>query len=136
MLSVLPGKSSDAPSLAQGRGAPSPAQGRGAVLLTAGGLVAAFSVASCCGLPFVLATLGLGTAWLYGIAVLAAPHRTILLAAAGMFLLGGAFLMWRQWKTAVACRPGGICTRPAVRGLTMAGLLAGFILLYLGYAYA
>lgn len=127
MLSVLPEKSSETAS---------PARGSGAVLLTAGGLVAAFSVASCCGLPFILATLGLGTAWLYGIAVFAAPHRTILLAAAGIFLLGGAILMWRQRKTAAFCTPGGVCTKPAVRGLTMAGLLAGFVMLYLGYAYA
>lgn len=114
----------------------SPVQGSGAVLLTVGGLVAAFSAASCCGLPFILATLGLGTAWLYGIAVLAAPHRTILLAAAGVFLVGGAFLMGRQRQMSAVCAPGGVCTKPAVRRLTMAGLLAGFVLLYLGYAYA
>ena len=114
----------------------SPVQGSGAVLLTAGGLVAAFSVASCCGLPFILATLGLGTAWLYGIAVLAAPHRAILLTAAGVFLAGGAILMWRQRQMSAVCAPGGLCTKPAVRGITMAGLLAGFVLLYLGYAYA
>jgi mercuric ion transport protein len=38
-----------------------PTRGFGAVLLTLGGVVAAFGVASCCGLPFILATLGLGT---------------------------------------------------------------------------
>jgi mercuric ion transport protein len=113
-----------------------PARGSGAVLLTACGLVAAFSVASCCGLPFILATLGLGTAWLYGIAVLAAPHRTILLAVAGVFLIGGALLMWHQRQTSAVCAPGRVCTKPAVRGLTMAGLLVGFVLLYLGYAFA
>lgn len=113
-----------------------PARGSGAALLTVSGLAAAFSVASCCGLPFILATLGLGTAWLYGIAVLAAPHRTILLAAAGLCLLGGAVLLFRQRKSSVYCAPSGICTTPALRGLTTAGLLVGFILLYLGYAYA
>lgn len=127
MPSTLPGNSSQTAS---------PARGSGAVLLTAGGLVAAFSVASCCGLPFILATLGLGTAWLYGIAVLAAPHRTILLAAAGILLLGGTFLMWRQRTASAFCAPGGVCAKPAVRGLTMAGLLAGFVLLYLGYVHA
>lgn len=112
------------------------ARASGAVLLTASGLVAAFSVASCCGLPFILATLGLGTAWLYGIAVLAAPHRTVFLAAAGVCLVGGTFLLWDQRKGSALCAPRGVCTKPAVRGLTMAGLLAGFTLLYLGYAYA
>jgi len=113
-----------------------PARGSGAVLLTAGGLAAAFAVASCCGLPFILATLGLGTAWLYGVAVLAAPHRPALLAVAAACLVGGAVLLWRQRQTSALCAPGGVCTKPAVRGLTTVGLLTGFVLFYLGYAYA
>lgn len=113
-----------------------PARGAAAALLTLGGLVAAFGVASCCGLPLVLATLGLGTAWLGGFALLAAPHRVLLLAAATLCLAGGAgFLLWRQ-RGAATCAPGAICTRPAIRGATLIGLLAGLALLYLGYAYA
>ena len=112
------------------------ARGGGAVLLTAGGLAAAFAVASCCGLPFILATLGLGTAWLYGVAVLAAPHRAALLAAAAICLVGGSVLLWHQRQTPVRCASGSVCNRPAVRALTTVGLLAGFVLLYLGYAYA
>ena len=76
--------------------------GSGTVLLTLGGLIAAFGVASCCGLPFLLATLELGTAW----------------------------------RGAVACTPGAICARPAVRRITMLSLRVGFVLLYLGYIYA
>jgi mercuric ion transport protein len=106
------------------------------VLLTAGGLAAAFAVAACCGLPFILTTLGLGTAWLYGVAVLAAPHRAVLLLAAAICLVGGAALLWRQRRTPALCAPDDICTKPAVCGLTAVGLLAGFGLLYLGYAYA
>ena len=112
------------------------ARGSGAVLLTAGGLAAAFAVASCCGLPFIFATLGLGTAWLYGVAVLAAPHRVVLLAAAPICLVGGAVLLWRQRQLPASCVSGGVCNKPAVRALTTVGLLAGFVLLYLGYAYA
>ena len=112
------------------------ARGSGAVLLTAGGLAAAFAVASCCGLPFILATVGLGTAWLYGVAVVAAPHRAALLAAAAICLVGGAVLLWRQRQSPASCASGGVCTKPAVRALTTVGLLAGFVLLYLGYAYA
>jgi len=108
---------------------------RGAVLLTASGLAAAFAAASCCGLPFVLATFGLGTAWLYGVAVVAAPYRAILLAAAAICLVGGAALLWRR-QTDVHCAPGGLCSKPTARALTTVGLLVGFVLLYLGYAYA
>lgn len=111
------------------------ARGSGAVLLTAGGVAAAFAVASCCGLPFILATLGLGTAWLYGVAALAAPHRAVLLATAVSLLLGGAVLLWRQHRTAAVCTPGAVCTKPAIQGLTTAALIAGLVLLYLGYAF-
>jgi mercuric ion transport protein len=111
-----------------------PIRGFGAVLLTVGGLVAAFGVASCCALPFMLATLGLGTAWLGGFALLAAPHRLFLLAAATVCLTGAAVLLWRQ--RAAVCVPGAVCTRPTIRGASMIGLLVGLVLLYLGYTYA
>jgi mercuric ion transport protein len=112
-----------------------PARGAGAVVLTAAGLVAAFGVASCCGLPFLLATAGLGTAWLGGFALMAAPHRMFLLAAATVCLVGAAVLLWRQ-RSVVVCAPGAVCSRPAIRGVTLAGLFVGLVLLYLGYAYA
>ena len=107
------------------------AVGTGSVLLTLGGLAAAFGVASCCGLPF----LGTGTAWLTGFALLAAPHRSVLLIVGAVCLAGGAALFWRQQRIA-ACTPGAFCSRPAVGNLTRAGLLVGVVLLYLGYAYA
>lgn len=106
-----------------------------AVLLTASGLAAAFAAASCCGLPFVLATLGLGTVWLYGIAELAAPHRLALLITAAAMLVCGSSLLWDQSRIAARCGSGGVCAKPAVRRFTMVGLLLGFALLYLGYAY-
>jgi mercuric ion transport protein len=112
-----------------------PAAGTGAVLLMAGGLAAAFGVASCCGLPFLLATAGVSTAWLTGFALFAAPHRSFLLVAAAICLTGGAMLLWRQQRQAV-CAPGALCARSAVKGLTLIGLLLGFVLLYLGYTYA
>ena len=110
------------------------AVGTGSVLLTVSGLAAAFGVASCCGLPFLLATAGLGTAWLTSFALLAAPHRAILLIVGAACLAGGAVLFWRQQRMA-ACTPGAFCSRPAVKSLTLTGLLVGLVLLYLGYAY-
>jgi mercuric ion transport protein len=111
-----------------------PTRGSSAALLTLGGLAAAFGAASCCSLPLVLATLGLGTAWLGGFAQLAAPHRLFLLIAATVCLAGAAVLLWRQ--RAAICTAGAVCTRPAIRRVTIAGLLVGLALLYLGYTYA
>jgi mercuric ion transport protein len=110
------------------------AVGPGSVLLTVSGLVAAFGVASCCGLPFLLETAGLGTAWLTSFALLAAPHRAILLIVGAACLGGGAVLFWRQQRIAV-CAPNAFCSRTPVKIFTLAGLLFGAFLLYLGYAY-
>lgn len=106
------------------------------MLFTLGGLAAGLGVASCCALPLLLTTIGVSTAWLGGVALLAAPHRGALLVVGALCLLGGAALLWRQQRTAAACGPNGVCTPRAVRALTLVGLLIGAVLLWLGYAYA
>ena len=105
----------------------------GFVLLV--GFVAAFAVASCCALPILLTSAGIGVAWLSGIAVTAAPFRTPLLIAGALFLLSGAALLGRQQAAASRCGPDGVCTPSAMRILTFTGLLVGIVLLYLGYHY-
>ena len=107
----------------------------GAALFTVAGVAAAFGLASCCALPLLLTMIGLSTAWLGGVALTAAPHRGALLAAGALCLLAGAVLLRRQQRTAATCGPNGICTSPAVRALTLAGLLIGAGLLWAGYTY-
>jgi mercuric ion transport protein len=104
-------------------------------LLTFGGLVAAFGVAACCGLPLILAGLGFGTAWLGGVALFAEPHRQLLLVLAVLLLIAGGAALWRQHRAAQACRIDGVCARSGVRLLTLAGLLIGSALLVVGYLY-
>jgi mercuric ion transport protein len=107
----------------------------GATVLTLSGVAAAFGVASCCGLPFLLATIGVSSAWLVGIATLAAPHRPLLLALGAICLVAGGVLLWRR-RPAAACATDAVCSKPAVRGMTVAALVAGFALLTIGYLYA
>ncbi len=113
-----------------------PVAGSGAALCTLAGIAAAFGLASCCALPLLLTTIGLSAAWLGGLALMAAPHRGVLLAVGALCLLGGAVLLWRQQRRAATCGPGGVCTPPAVRALTLVGLLIGAGLLWAGYTYA
>lgn len=120
---------SEPPKLRRSSGA------RGAALLTVGGIAAAFGVASCCALPILLTTAGLGAGWLGGIALAASPNRTLLLCLSALFLIGGAILLWRQQRMAMTCGPGDVCTPPAVRAILLIGLLVGAILLWLGYSY-
>ena len=103
-----------------------------AAFMTVGGIGAAFAAASCCGLPFPLASTGIGFAWLTGLAIFSAPYRPILLIGAGVCLAAGAALLWRAHRHARAC---GV-RRPAARNAIIAGLAVGAVLFYLGYAYA
>jgi mercuric ion transport protein len=79
--------------------------------------------------------VGIGTAWLTGIALIAAPHRSAFIAIAAGSLIGGAALLGWQSRNAKVCSTGAICAKPAARWMTGIGVLAGFILLYLGYTY-
>src|SRR5271156_5285280 len=108
-------------------------RGTSAVVLTAGGLLAGFAAAACCALPLLLGTLGLGSAWLFGVAAVAAPHRAALLIVGGVALALAAVLWWRQ-RTGV-CEPGAWCAKPGVRLFTLIGLLIGVVLLVAGGVY-
>lgn len=101
--------------------------------LTIGGVGAAFAAAACCGLPILLGAAGLGTAWLFGVARIAAPHRTALLITATALLAAGVIAAWRQSRR--TCQDGSWCSRPRIKVATWAGLGLGVLLLTLGYAY-
>src|SRR6266436_4384786 len=93
-----------------------PVRDTGALLLAAGGLAAAFGAASCCALPVLLGSLGLGSAWLVTVAWIAAPHRLGLLVAAVVCLVGaGGLFVWR--RRVGACTPAVSCGRPATTAL-------------------
>ncbi|WP_454885875.1 mercuric reductase [Sphingomonas oryzagri] len=109
--------------------------GIGAVSLALGGITAAFGVAACCALPFLLASAGIGAAWLGGIAIVAAPFRTPLLVIGALCLLAGAALLVREQMAASQCGPDGACTPAAMRVVTLFGLIIGAVLLWLGYRY-
>src|SRR4051812_3738631 len=104
-----------------------------AIVLTMSGFAAAFAVASCCVLPLVLGALGIGTAWLFPFAILAAPHRIGLLTIAAIALGGGAVLLWHP--RSIGCDSAASYAHPFVRCLTAIGLLLGTLLLAAGYVY-
>ena len=103
--------------------------GYSAPLFIVGGVAAALGAASCCALPMLT-----GAAWLGALSIFTGPYRVPFLAISVVFLAAGAVLVWRQ--RASVCAPSSICARPAVRGIMIAGLFAGVVLLYLGYTYA
>jgi mercuric ion transport protein len=98
-----------------------------------GGVFAAIGVcASCCLLPLVLATLGVGGAWVSGLKSFV-PYKPIFVFVAALLLAYGFYAVyWRRNKTCVAdaacisCRPG----RSAQIGLWVATILAASSVLF------
>ncbi|MGS1016115.1 mercuric reductase [Allosphingosinicella humi] len=107
----------------------------GAALLTLGGIAAAFGVAACCGLPILLTGLGIGAAWLGGIAAVTGPYRDPLMWLSVLSLAGGAFMLWRMRRAASACGDR-VCTPRWLSTLLLFGLATGVSMLWLGYSYA
>ena len=106
-----------------------------ALILAAGGLAAAFGAASCCALPLLLGSLGLGSGWLVAVGWVVAPHRLALLLAAVICLIGaGGVFVWR--RRVAACTPGMSCGRPATTTLLVCVISLGAVLAVLGYLYA
>jgi mercuric ion transport protein len=114
---------------------PRPPKGIGTATLTLAGIAAAFGVAACCALPILLASAGIGAAWLGGVAVVTAPYCTPLLLIAALCLVTGGALLLRQQLVAARCGPTGVCTPRWMRMLTLFGLLLGAALLWAGYRY-
>jgi mercuric ion transport protein len=113
-----------------------PVRDTGALLLAAGGLTAAFGAASCCALPLLLGSLGLGSAWLVTVAWFAAPHRLALLAIAVICLASaGGVLLWRRRRVA-ACTPGAACGSPMITAFVTGVLSLGAVLVVLGFMFA
>jgi mercuric ion transport protein len=98
--------SHDAPAGA-GR-APAQAERRQA-WLAAGGMLGALASTSCCILPLVLFSLGLGGAWIGNLTALA-PYQPVFVAITLVFLGAGFWLVYRQPQP--ACADGEACARP------------------------
>jgi mercuric ion transport protein len=111
-----------------------PTRSSGALLLAAAGVAAAFGAASCCALPLLLGSLGLGSAWLATVAWFAAPHRLALLVLAVASLATGGVLFWRRrWR--VACEANA-CGSPTTTAAVVGLLSLGAVLVVLGWMYA
>lgn len=101
---------------AKARDTDSDAGGR---VATAGSLLGALAMTSCCILPLVLVSFGVGGVWIAQLTALYAYKWYTLTFAAG-------FIAWGFWKVhraeAGACRDGTVCARPVNRRIMKASL--------------
>lgn len=108
--------------------------------LTTGGLVASLAIflsASCCVLPMILVSAGVGGAWLALLGTFFDYRYPILAVAVLTVAAGWAVLLTRRHRLRQACGLGGCnearTSRPAAIVLSLASLLilgAGLILVY------
>ncbi len=81
----------------------------GQELMAAGGILGALAASSCCILPLMLFSLGIGGAWIGNFTRLA-PYQPYFIAATLLFLGSGYWLVYRS-RTRV-CAEGETCARP------------------------
>lgn len=82
---------------------------RGEGVLAVGGLFGALAASSCCVLPLVLFSLGIGGAWLGNLTALA-PYQWIFITITLVFLAAGFYLVYR--RPSRECADGEACARP------------------------
>jgi mercuric ion transport protein len=103
--------------------------------LAAGGMLGAFASMSCCILPLVLFSLGIGGAWIGNLTALA-PYQPIFVAITLGFLGAGFWLVYLRPKP--ACTDGEACARPLPGRLvkTSLWLATGLVAAALALPYA
>ena len=77
--------------------------------VAAGGILGAIAASSCCILPLVLFSLGIGGAWIGNLTALA-PYQPVIVAITLGFLGYGYWLVYRKAKA--VCADGSACARP------------------------
>ena len=100
--------------------------------LPAGSILAAIGAASCCVIPFTLATVGISGAWIGNLTALA-PYQPYFLGLAVVLLAGGFFAVYR--KPRAACAEGSYCARPASGRFAKIALWSAAVLVVLAAAF-
>ena len=104
----------------------------GKSIVSIGSILAAVGAASCCVIPFTLATLGISGAWIGNFTALA-PYQPYFLGLTALFLAGGFFLVYR--KRNAACADGSYCARPVADRVAKVAIWSATILVILAVAF-
>ncbi|MGS0024036.1 mercuric transporter MerT family protein, partial [Escherichia coli] len=78
-------------------------------LVAVGGILGALAASSCCIVPLILFSLGIGGAWIGNLTALA-PYKPLFVAGTTGVLGYGFYLVY--WKPRRACAEDAACARP------------------------
>ena len=113
-----------------------PASERGEVgrqrLIAVSGILGALAASSCCIVPLVLFSIGIGGAWIGNLTALA-PYKPIFVAGTAGLLGYGFYIVY--WKPRRACAEGATCARPISNRLVQLALWMATALVIAAFAF-
>ena len=101
-------------------------------LVAIGGILGALAASSCCIVPLILFSLGLGGAWIGNLTALAA-YKPLFVAGTAAVLGYGFYLVY--WKPRRGCADGAPCARPIPSRLIQLALWIATALVVAAFAF-
>ncbi len=101
-------------------------------LIAVGGIFGALAASSCCIVPLILFSVGIGGAWIGNLTALA-PYKPIFVAGTAGLLGYGFYLVY--WKPRRACAEGAACARPISNRLVQLALWIATVLVIAAFAF-
>ncbi len=101
-------------------------------LIAVGGILGALAASSCCILPLILFSLGIGGVWIGNLTALA-PYKSLFVAGTAGLLGYGFYLVY--WKPQRACANDAACARPITSRLFQLALWIATVLVVAAFAF-
>jgi mercuric ion transport protein len=101
-------------------------------LVAAGGVFGALAASSCCIIPLILFSLGIGGAWIGNLTALA-PYKPYFVAGTTGLLGYGYYLVY--WKPRRACADDDACARPMPGRFIQVALWFATVLVAAAFAF-
>lgn len=101
-------------------------------LVAVGGILGALAASSCCIVPLILFSLGVGGAWIGNLTALA-PYKPLFVAGTAGMLGYGFYLVYR--KPEQACAENAACARPISNRIVRLALWAATLLVVAAFAF-
>ena len=101
-------------------------------LVAVGGILGALAASSCCIVPLILFSLGIGGAWIGNLTALA-PYKPLFVGGTAGVLGYGFYLVY--WKPRRACADGAACARAIPSRLVQLALWIATALVIAAFAF-
>ncbi|WP_210334825.1 mercuric transporter MerT family protein [Mesorhizobium mediterraneum] len=101
-------------------------------LVAVGGILGALAASSCCIVPLILFSLGIGGAWIGNLTALAPYKPLFVTGTTGILGYGFYLVYWKPWR---ACADDAACARPIPNRLVQIALWIATVLVAAAFAF-